>query len=295
MNLHLLRIFTAVAELRSFSRAAGTLYISQPAVSKGVAELERQLGTPLLDRSQRLLSLTDAGELLYRHAQQLFASERAAEMELTQLRGLAQGRLTIGASSTIGIYLLPALLGAFHRRHPGVQLFLDIGNTRDIVERLRTAPLDVAFVEGPADGADLEVTPWSEDQLVAIAAPDHPLTRLQPLALEHLLAQPLIMREPGSGTREVVDAAVRAYGSEPHAAMELGSTEAIKQAVAAGLGLAIVSAAALSAELALGRLAVLDVRDLDVRRPLTRVRVAGRPTSHALAAFLALSSTATNL
>src|SRR5690242_9690611 len=142
MNLHLLRLFATVAEQGSFSRAASLLYISQPAISKGVQELERQLGTTLLDRSGRGVALTEAGETLLPHAQHLFAVERAAETALEQLEGLERGQLAIGASSTIGIYLLPPLLGRFRQRYPGIRLFLDIGNTQQIGERLRMTPLD---------------------------------------------------------------------------------------------------------------------------------------------------------
>jgi DNA-binding transcriptional LysR family regulator len=285
LNLHLVRLFAAVAQTGSFSRAAESLHISQPAISKAVQELERQLGTALVDRSGRAVALTETGALLYGHAQQLFAVERAAETALAQLQSLERGRLAIGASSTIGIYLLPAIMGSFRRRHPGVELFLDIGNTQQIVERLRTFSLDTAFVEGPVDQPDLHVTPWRDDELVVIAAPDHALLAQQPVPLARLLAEPFVMREPGSGTREVTEVALRERQARVTIVMEPGSTEAVKQAVGAGLGLALVSRATITHEVALGRLTVVTVQDLTIRRTLAQVRVAGRPPSRALQAF----------
>jgi DNA-binding transcriptional LysR family regulator len=288
----LVRLFTAVVDAGSFRGAADVLAISQPAVSRGVQELERQVGTALIDRTARPLALTDAGRVLHEHAMEIFAIERSAEVALGELDDVARGQLAIGASTTIGIYLLPELLGVFQRKSPGVGLFLDIGNTALIVDHLRTTPLDFVFVEGPvAPSTDLLVEPWREDVLVPIAAPGHPLAARGPIPVADLLAAPFIMREAGSGTREVVDAAMRGFNVAPPVAMELGSTEAIKQAVAAGLGISIVSTAAIRQELALGGLIVLDVPGLRIRRILTRIRMAQRPQSRAARAFLALSST----
>lgn len=288
MNLHLLRLFASVADSGSFRAAADQLVISQPAVSRGVQELERQLAVQLIDRAARPLALTEAGRVLHEHATAIFALERQAEEALGELESLARGRLAIGASTTIGIYLLPELLGAFRRAHPGISLFLDIGNTSQVVEHLRRGQLDVAFIEGPVPAAgDLVVDAWRHDQLVPIAAPGHPLARPGGVAIEELLATPFLHREVGSGTREVVEAALRRHGVLPTVAMELGSTEAIKQAVAAGLGVSIVSAAAVQQELALRRLVIPDVAGLRVERTLNLLRVAGRPASRAANAFLA--------
>lgn len=287
MNLHLLRLFTAVADSGSFRGAADRLLISQPAVSRGVQELERQLAVALIDRGARPLALTEAGRVLHEHAAAIFALERQAEVALGELGSLARGRLAIGASTTIGIYLLPELLGAFQRAHAGISLFLDIGNTAQVLEHLRQGQLDVAFIEGPVPATDdLVVDTWRQDRLVPIAAPDHPLARPGGVAISDLLATPFLHREIGSGTREVVETALRGLGALPPVAMELGSTEAIKQAAAAGLGVSIVSAAAVEQELVLGRLVILDVAGLRLVRALSLLRVAGRPASRATTAFL---------
>ncbi len=288
LNLHLLRIFITVAELGNFSRAAEMLYISQPAVSRAVQELEHQIGMPLIDRSERRFMLTETGQLLYEYGRQIFATERAAEAALEQLRGLERGQLAIGASNTIGTYLLPPLLGLFHRRHPGVRLLLDIGNTQQIIQHLRNTPLDLAFVEGPVDQSDLVITPWQLDTLVVIAAPDHPLVMQQPLTLEQFQTTPFIMREPGSGTRDVIEQALRARDLFIIGAMELGSNQAVKQAVMAGLGISIVSEATTAVEIQAGKLAILDFPELRLQRMLTQVNITGRPASRALIAFQSL-------
>ena len=305
MNLHLLRIFATVARRKSFSRAAEELVISQPAVSKGVRELERQLGLPLLDRSRGGVALTEAGETLLNYAQRIFAIEDAAEVAVAQLKQVERGKLAIGASATIGIYLLPTLLGEFHRRYPDAQPSLDIAATHDILQRLLTSPLDIAFVEGPVDVEGLIVTPWREDTLVVVAAPDHPLAleqrRMQAQAqrrgvapapgktfIQRIVADGFIQREPGSGTREIVDAGMRERGITLRVAMEVNNTEGVKQMVSAGLGLAIVPTVTIAAELATSRLVTLDAPELTLRRWLWRAQVVDRPVSPALRAFLAI-------
>ncbi|MCC7446348.1 MAG: LysR family transcriptional regulator [Anaerolineae bacterium] len=288
LNLHLLRIFGAVVDSGSFSGAARKLYISQPAVSQAVQELERQVGLSLLIRSGRSIRLTEAGRLLYDYTRQILATEHAAELALEQLRGLEHGQLAIGASSTIGVYLLPRLLSSFHQRYPGIRLRLDIGSTAQIVERLLTADLDTALVEGPVAHPHITTQFWRDDALVVIAMPTHPIAHEQPVALSRLLAEPFVCREPTSGTREIIDVVFQERGVAREIAIELGSTEAIKQAVMAGLGLAIVSVATVASELALGNLAVLHVPDLAIRRPLKQLTVIGRPASPALVAFQAL-------
>jgi DNA-binding transcriptional LysR family regulator len=285
VNLHLLRIFLAVAEQGSFSQAANALYISQPAVSKSVQELERQLDLLLFDRSGRKLQLTEAGTLTMRHARQIFALERSAETALDQLRGLETGHLSLGASQTVGTDLLPPIMGAFHRRYPGIQLSLEIGNTQQVVELLLHGTLDTAFVEGPVNRAGLVIHPWRSDRLVVIAAPDHPLVARQPLTLEQILDEPFVVREQGSGTRAVFEQALRERQADIQIAMELGSNEAVKNAVSAGLGISVISEATIPVPIKAGVLVTLDVADFDLTRSLTRIEVEGRPASPALTAF----------
>ena len=290
LNLHLLRLFAAVARHRSFSRAAEALHLSQPAVSKGVRDFEAQIGSRLLERGgQGGVTLTEAGSLLMRHAAALFAAERAAEEELAALRGLDRGWLSVGASMTVATYQLPPLLGAFHKRYPGVELRLTCRNTHMIVELLSARELDIALVEGPVDDPGIEVRPWREEEMVLISAPDHRLARATaPIAMKAVADEIVLIREPGSGTRDVVLAALDAHRIVPRTILEVGSTEAIKRIVAAGFGIAIVSAAAAADQITLGRLVILKPRNFVVRRMLTRLSLPARQPSAAAAAFDAM-------
>lgn len=288
LNLHLLRIFAAVAEHNSFSQAGKVLFISQPAVSRAVQELEEQVGLPLIDRSRRVPILTEAGTLLYQYAQRLFSVEQAAELALEQLQGLERGHLALAASHTAGTYLLPPLLSRYHQRYPGVRLSLQIANTQTILEKLHTEPIDVAFVEGTVKDTDFLVESWRTDHLVAIAPPNHPLIEQQPVTLKQLAAEPYVQRELGSGTREIVDEAFRRRKLEPNVAIELGSNQAVKQAVAAGLGISIVSDATVALEISAGVLTILNIKDIDFKRTLAQVQVKEKPLSPAAVAFLHL-------
>lgn len=285
LNLHHLRIFTSVAEQGGFSRAAAALRLSQPAVSKSVRELEREVGAPLFERGGRTPRLTESGVLLFARARELFAVERSAEEELRVLRGLEGGVLRVGASTTVITYLLPPYLARFRAAHPDVVLKVASANTRDIARALLERRLDVALVEGPVEDARIQVVSWRDDELVVIGPPDHPLARRRRVALEELARESFIVRERGSGTRRVAERALNARGVTLRVGMQLASTEAIKQAVVAGLGLAIVSRAAIADQLALGRLAVIPLRDVSLHRALTELRLSGRVPTAAAVAF----------
>ena len=286
LPLHHLRLFHAVAERRGFSRAAEALHISQPAVSKAVRELEGQVGTPLLERGPGGVRLTEAGAALAARATELFAVERAAEEELRALRGLAGGSLRVGASTTVATYYLPPLLAAFHASHPGVTLALTSANTQAVLELLARREIEVALVEGPVDDPGFAVTPWHVEPMLFVAAPTHRLARRRrAIAAAELSEEIFVVREPGSGTREVVERALAQAGIVPRRTLEVGSTEAIKQVVAAGLGVAMVAEAAAADQIALGRLTVLAVGGGGHLRVLSRVAVPGRRPSPPAAAF----------
>ena len=285
INLNALRVFTAVVERGGFSRAAEALRISQPAVSKAVRELERQVGIELLDRRQRVARPTDAGAMLAERGRELFATERLAEEELRAARGLSRGTLRIAASTTIATYLLPPLLAAYHRKWPGISLVVASANTRRVARLLTHRRVDVALVEGPVADPRIDVVPWREDELIIVAPASHPLARRRSLSPDALAHESFIVREPGSGTRAVAHAALRDAGVRARTALVLGSTEAIKQAVIAGLGLAIVSREACVDQLAAGRLAQLRLTGLKIRRPFTRLVLRGVRAPGAVVAF----------
>ena len=289
LNLNALRAFAAVVERGGFTRAAAALRLSQPAVSKAVLGLERAVGMPLLERGPRAVRATEAGAALYERARELFAVERSAEDELRMLRGLEGGALRVGASTTVATYLLPPLLGTFQARHPGVALHVTSGNTRAVARALLGRRLDVALVEGPVDDARFAAEPWRDDELVLIAPPDHPLAGTRrPVSLAALAQAPYVSRERGSGTRAVAEAAFAAHGIHPRVVLTLDSTEAVKQAVAAGLGLSAVSRAAAADQLALERVREVRAAGLVIRRRLALLRLAGRRPSAPARAFEAL-------
>lgn len=279
----------AVIDQRGFSRAANALNLSQPAVSKAVQVLEGDVGVALIERGSRPLRLTDAGASLYERARELFAVEQSAEEEMRALRGLEHGVLRVGASTTIATYLLPSILGAFRAQYPGIALHVVSGNTRTISRSLTRRRLDVALVEGPTDDPQFVVVPWRDDDLVIIAAPTHALGRPGVHVSKAMLAEyPFVSREDGSGTREVAEALLRTHGVHPHVALTLDSTEAVKQAVAAGLGIAVVSRAAAADQLALGRVTAVQIDGIDFPRQLTILRLAGRRPSAPAVAFESL-------
>ena len=285
MNLNHLAIFHAVAQAGSMTQGAERLDISQPAVSKQVQELEHSLGVHLFDRIGRRVRLSQAGEILANYARMLFAVEHEAEEAMVDVRAVGRGRLVIGASTTIGTYLLPGVLADFWRRYPKVELLVEIENTEQVHRRLAGLQLDVGLTEGFVEEAELEAEVFHRDELVVIAAPGHPLARQPRVPLSALRDEPFILREPGSGTRAVEERALGRLKLPVRVVMALGSTEAIKRVVAEGVGLAIVSRLAVGAECAAGTLATLPVAGLRIARPLHLVRRKGRRDGPALQAF----------
>lgn len=288
MNLHHLAVFHAVACEGSVSRGAGRLLVSQPAVSKQIKDLERSLGVQLLDRLPKGIRLTQAGTLLAEYARRIFALESEAATALAEMQGLKRGRLAVGASTTIGIYLLPEVCAQFRHRYPGVDLHVEIGNTEDIQRQLVQNNLDVALTEGFVEAEELDAEVFFMDELVAIAPADHALVKAGSVRAECLCREPFILREPGSGTRAVVERALAKKKLAIKPVMSLGSTEAIKRAVASGVGVAIVSRLTINLELEVKRLAVVPLANLRIARPLHLLRLRGKHETQATKAFLQL-------
>ena len=286
LNLHLLRLFATVVRTGSFSRAAEFLHISQPAISKGVRDFELQIGCRLLDRTPKGVRPTKEGQALARHADALFAAERAAEDELISLRNLDSGALRIAASTTIATYMLSEYLKHFHRTYSGIELHVTSANTRDVADLMVAQDIEIALVEGPIEHDRLIAEAWRPDVMGLIVHPDHPFTQLGSLMDCSALADELlIVREPGSGSREVVIQALATQGVEPRRTLEIGSTEAIKHAVAAGLGISIVSTATIGDQLQLGRLMLVPVPNIRFERTLWQLKVPGRIDKPAASAF----------
>jgi DNA-binding transcriptional LysR family regulator len=255
-----------------------------------VQELERQVGSTLLERSGAGVVLTAAGETLYRYAEQIFLTEQAAELELARLQGVQQGKLALGASTTIGVYWLPELLARFAELYPHIHIFVDIGTTYEIAARLLQTPLDLALVEARVIDDRLNVTPLWDDRLLIIAPPGHPLAHQSRVTLTEVLAQPFIGREPDSATRVYIESQLQVRGIVLPVTMEVGSNEAIKQMVRVGLGLAIVSETTIQTEVSAGTLIALPVPELVIVRQFSLLQVAKRPHSASAQAFLTVLS-----
>lgn len=273
MDLHALRTFLAVARRGNFTQAARDVFLSQPAVSMQMKHLEGQLGTPLFRRAGRTVRLTDAGEALRERAVRVLAEARGAVEAVAAAVGMKRGRLDVGASTTPGIYVLPPQIAKFRRRYPGIAVTLSIDNSSVIAEKVATGDLDLGFVGWELTTSEVAREKFCDDELVVIGPPG--MKRLSP---EALARERFIQREEGSATRALAEAWFRKRALSFEPAMHLNSPEAVKRAVAAGLGVSIISRHAVTWELREGRLSVVRVEDFPIRRPLYRItRKSGAP------------------
>jgi DNA-binding transcriptional LysR family regulator len=279
-------IFRAVAEQLSFRKAAEELYLTQPAVSLQIKALEEDLGVQLFDRSGSHISLTDAGRILLGYSRQFGAILAQAEDDIAALSGEHAGHLALGASTTIAQYVLPRLLAEFTRERPRVHPTLVSGNTEHIVEAVETQKIALGFIEGPARSRDVKTEPFLEDELVLIASSANEFAERNLISGSELAATPLLMRERGSGTRHVIEAALGRLGVKRNSlriVMELDSSEAIKSAVEAGLGIGFVSRWAIAKDLRLNHsFKIVEVEGFRVKRQFL-IAQPSSPEPHGLA------------
>jgi DNA-binding transcriptional LysR family regulator len=284
-----LKVFRVAAEELSFTRAAEKLFLTQPAVTMQVKNLEDELHLRLFDRTGQRLALTPAGQVLQEYTGRIAELCEEAEQALAAMRGETVGRLALAASTTIAQYLLPALAGAFIRERPGVELDIMSANTAGAVAALVEGRVPLALIEGPPGRTDVKTEPFREDRLPLIAPPGHEWAESGAIDAQKLATAPLILRERGSGTREVVERALRKAGldfKKLRVVMELDSTEAVKSAVRAGLGVGFVSEWALTREIALGMLKEITVKKMDLRRDFLFVYPRGPEPDGIEGAFL---------
>lgn len=269
-----LQVFFTVARLLSFTKAAETLHMTQPAVTFQVRQLEEHFNTRLFDRTHNRISMTEAGRKVFGYAERIF--ELYAEMDdrVREITGDMSGAITIGASTTIAEYMLPTLLGDFKAKYPEVNLQLKVSNSEGIVSMVENNVIDVGVVESPVNNKNLSVEICRMDQLVVIMPPKHALATKQSLHIDEVLQHPFVFREEGSGTRNVITEYLEGMGrrgSDLNVSIELGSPEAIKGAVEASMGLSIVSRATILKELQLGSLVAIPL-DPPLERPFSFVR-----------------------
>lgn len=290
MNLHHLRIFHTVALYASYSRAADALQLSQPAVSMQVRKLEENLRVALFEQVGRSLALTDAGRKLKEYADHIFRLDSEAETVMAEYVGLKRGHLRVGASTTPGAYLLPPAISRFEQRYPGVRISLRIENSRRTHQRLLEGDIDLGVVgEEPVPDPAVHRELFLRDCLVVVTSPSHPLAGAgAPISAKELSEQRLVVREPGSSTRDILETRMREASLPFRPALELASTEAIKHAVAAGLGVAVLSAYAVQWEVSCGKLARVALHGLSLDRELFLATLADRKSGALIEAFTAL-------
>jgi DNA-binding transcriptional LysR family regulator len=289
ITLRQFEVFLAVARAGSFRAAAEVLHLSQPALSQHVAELERELGARLFDRLGRRTALTEAGRILEDHARRVFATLASARETVAELQGLKRGSLVIGASTTPGIYVLPHLAARFQERYPGITLRVRIANSAHIEEQVRANELDLGVVGGHGFRPGEEcLAKGMPDELVLIVPPGHRWSRRREIPPDLLGAERLLVREEGSASRQVTERALQHVGARIGPTMELGHTEAIKQAVMAGLGVAFVSLHAIGAELRAGQLSALRLRGYRIRRHFHVIHNEARTLGASARAFMNL-------
>ncbi|MBL3551170.1 LysR family transcriptional regulator [Rhodovulum sulfidophilum] len=285
ISLRQLSVFLSVARHQSYTRAAEELNLTQPAVFTQVKQLEESLGVPLLDRIGKRMQPTEAGRVVVEGARETLDAVGRMEMRLADMRGLREGRLTLAIVSTAQ-YFLPRLLGQFCDANPGIEVALTVTNRQAVLARLAAGEDDLCILGTPPEGLDVVAAAIADNPLVIIARPDHPLASETEIPPERVAEEAFILRERGSGTRLAVERFFRARGLTLPVRMELGSNEAIKQAVIGGLGLAALSRDTLALEGAVGIVRVLDVAGFPLLRQWQAAYPRGKHLSVAAEAFL---------
>ena len=268
-----LQVFHTVARTMSFTKAAEVLHMTQPAVTFQVRQLEEHFNTRLFDRTHNRISLTEAGQCVFDYAERILEIYSEMDSAVMKLTGEITGVLIIGASTTIAEYMLPSLLGDYKKQYPDVNIHLKVSNTDGIVAMVENNVIDLGVVEAPVANKNLAVELCRRDSLGAIVPPGHPLAGLKQTTVQKIMEYPYICREEGSGTREVILDYIRDAGldtNDLNIIMELGSPEAIKGAVEAGIGITIMSRATLAKELQLGSLVAVPL-DPPMERPFSFV------------------------
>jgi DNA-binding transcriptional LysR family regulator len=289
LTLEQLRVFVAVAERQHMTRAAEALHLAQSAASAAIAALEARYGAKLFHRAGRGIVLTEAGALFLAEARSVLARAEAAELVLSELGDLRRGTLAVQASQTIASYWLPRYLVAFRQAHPGIEIRLTIGNTAQVAAAVHDGTAELGFVEGAVEDPALVAEPVARDRLVIVVAPGHPWATGGRIEPARLLETEWVLREPGSGTRSVFEAAVTGFGLSPdhlRVALELPSNEGVRGAVEAGLGATALSASVAAPSLEAGLLQAIDLALPD--RSFHVLRRPERYRSRAAAALLGL-------
>jgi DNA-binding transcriptional LysR family regulator len=280
-----LEVFEAIARLRSFTRASEELHLTQPTVSMQMKKLTDAVGLPLFEQVGRKIYLTEAGKELEITAREIMKSLERCDMSIAEMCGLRKGKLRLAVVSTAK-YFVPRILGDFSRLHPGVEVALKVTNRQRVLERAADNLDDLYIFSLPEHHMELDARPFMQNELVVMAHPDHPLAGQRNIPMERIAQEPFLMRELGSGTRTTVESIFNQHGVRPSIRMELGSNEAIKQAIIGGLGISILSRHTMGAEGVAGEPVILDVEGFPVVNQWYIGHPAGKQLSVVAHAFL---------
>ncbi|GAB4377678.1 MAG: LysR family transcriptional regulator [Elainellaceae cyanobacterium] len=281
-TLHQLKVFEATARHGSFTRAAEELFLTQPTVSMQVKQLTKAIGLPLFEQVGKRLYLTDAGRELFATCQEIFQKLEQLEMTVADLKGMKQGKLRLAVITTTK-YFMPRMIGPFCKQYPGIDVSLIVTNHERVLDRLANNQDDLYVMSQLPENIDVEAHSFLENPLVVVAPKDHPLVNEKNISLKRLVEEPFIMREPGSGTRRAFQKMLDAQKLSVKVRLELGSNEAIKQAIAGGLGLSVLSRHTLLTDNS--DVTILDVDDFPIERHWYLVYLAGKQLSVVASSF----------
>ena len=288
INLNQLRIFQAVAQTRSFTRAADVVHLTQPGISKHIKQMEEYFGVPLFDRLGKKVALTHAGEILYETAQMTMASMTEAEQRIEELKGLEGGKLVLGASFAIGIYILPGILVGFRKQYPKIEVTLDIALSARIVAKILANKLDLGLVNREAHDPRLSVTEFMTDELIVIVPHNHRWAKKSRIRPQELPGETFIVGAKGGGTRAAVEERLQEKGIVLKNVVDFGNTEGIKRAVEVGLGISIQAKSIVQREISAGILTGIRLTGMDNTLAFFYLRRKDKHLSNAAKAFLAL-------
>lgn len=286
---HKLKVFCTVAETKSFSKTSEIVHLTQPAVSLQIQALEEYFETKLFDRTNNTITLSPAGEVLYKYAKYILALYSAAEKEIGKITGHTKGSVIIGAGTTIGNYILPSVILDLKKQYPKMKISVFIENTKKIMELLNTGAIEFGLVEGEMSKYKVTLEPLIEDELFVIVSPIHPWAKKKIISLTELTKEPFIFREEGSGTRQITEKYLSSRGlkiKDLNIALTLGSTESIKEAIENGLGVSILSKWVVRKEVKCGNLVTVGLKEGRITRQFYLVMNKNAIISHSVAEFL---------
>jgi len=289
MEDHKLKVFCTVAETKSFSKTSEIIHLTQPAVSLQIQALEEKYETKLFDRSSSTVTLTPAGEVLYKYAKEILTLYTSAEKAIGKQTGLVKGSLTLAAGSNIGNYILPTLITEFRQIHPKSKIYLLVSNTKRVIELLNAGNIDLGLVEGDVSRQKMVVKKLLSDELLLIVSPEHHWAKRKEVSIAELCKEPFLLREPGSGTRQMIEKFLNRHGITLHdlkISAILGSTEAIKDAVENGLGISIISRWAARKENRYGTLHLLNIKEEKMARDFSLIMNKNTVSSNSLEEFV---------